>query len=240
MTPATSGTGWGIRPVSAVLMGALLGAGVWVTRSVGYNAAGAVARAPEEALPKFEDVPLRVGDWVGRPEPIAKSDWNIMGVDAALSRVYQGPKCSVRFLVEARVGKSRDQFHMPMVCMTANGWSTLRSGVQAIHPKGFAKPVETTWLLMTQAGHYTVVRYWLWNNDGYVAGPSGVWRQLNAVAAWERLRNADPQGALFLCYTPVDQASAASAGLTAQAEFAEAILPAMDQVLRAGRAPVDG
>jgi EpsI family protein len=230
---------WHIRPISAVLLGALLGVGIWVTRSVGYSAAGATDRPPQEALPQFDRVPLRVGNWVGKPEPIGEDEQDLMGVDAALSRVYQGPTRTVRFLVEARVGKSRDQFHMPMVCMTSNGWSTLKSGVQTIHPKGFAKPVETTWLFMTQAGQYMAIRYWLWKDGHYTAGPSGVWRQLNAVAAWERLRNADPKGALFLCYTPVDRAEDADAALASQTDFAEAVLPSVDQTLQSNAGLLD-
>ena len=234
------GTRLDVRPLSAVLLGALLGVGIWATRSVGYSAAGRQGRPSPEALPRFEAVPLRLGSWVGKPEPIEKTVWNVMGVDAALSRVYQGPTASVRLLVEARVGKSRDQFHMPMVCMTANGWSTLRSGVQPIHPKTFAEPVETTWLLMTQAGHYMAVRYWLWKDGKYTAGPSGIWRQVNAVAAWERLANANPKGALFLCYTDVDGLEDADAKLAAQAAFAEAVLPPIDRVLRERLSPGSG
>jgi EpsI family protein len=233
-TPRGEGAGTArIGALSAALFVALLGAGVWATRSVGYQAAADVAPVLQEAVPIFRDVPLQVGSWQGRDEPIPEGDWKIMGVDAALSRVYEGPEYSVRLIVEARIGKSRDQFHLPMVCMTSNGWSTLKSGVESIHPPGLAKPVETVWIHMTNEGRTMLVRYWLWADGHYVPPPSALVRQLNAVAAWERLRNADPKGALFLCYTDVPQGRDAKSAMAAQAQFAESILPSVDQALSA-------
>jgi EpsI family protein len=224
-----------VRALPAFLFALLLGAGVWATRLVGYQATQGQAPPSPQTMPVFSGVPMTVGHWHGRDQPIPASDWKIMGADAALSRVYEGPECSVRFIVEARMGKSRDQFHLPMVCMTANGWSTLKNGVAPIHPPGLAEPVETVWLLMTQAGQYTVVRYWLWADGRYTAAPSDFWRQMNALAAWERLRSPNPTGALFLCYTKLERPEQLQQALAAQAQFAESILPPIDKTL--GRLP---
>ena len=225
----------GVLGAAALLL--LLAGGLWAARSTGYGAAKPVAASAEQ-LPPFEDVPMQIGAWRGKPEPIEKNVWAQMGVDAALSRVYKSGDLEVRLLVEARVGGSRDQFHMPMVCMTANGWSTMGSGVEALNPPGMRQPVETTWMLMTQAGQYMLVRYWLWNQEeGYVRAPSALLRQVNAVAAWERLHNANPTGALFLCYTPVPDVRASTEARKAQADFAAEALPYVDDVLRASMQP---
>lgn len=217
--------------LSGLLLALLLGGGIWVTRAVGYSAAPTVPATPDE-LQVFQRVPMVVDGWHGREEPIRRAAWDIMGVDAALSRVYEKDDVQVRLLVEVRLGGSRDQFHMPMVCMTANGWSTLRSGVERIHPEGLREPIDTVWIVFTQGGHQALVRYWLWTGEKYVAAPSSVWRQLNAVAAWERLRNANPKGALFLCYTDLKGEQGFEAAKAAQKDLAEKILPHLDEALR--------
>jgi EpsI family protein len=218
---------------SALLLALVLGGGIWVTRAVGYSAAPTAPATPDE-LPVFQRVPMVVDGWHGREEPIKQSVWDIMGVDAALSRVYDKDDVQVRLLVEVRLGGSRDQFHMPMVCMTANGWSTLRSGVEQIRPEGLPEPIDTVWIVFTQAGRQMLVRYWLWTGEKYVAAPSSAWRQLNAVAAWERLRNANPTGALFLCYTDLKGEQSFEAAQAAQKDLAEKLLPDLDQALQQG------
>jgi EpsI family protein len=222
-----------VGALSAALFAAALGCGVWATRSVGYQAPDRKAPDAQDAKGIFASVPLHVDSWEGREEPIPKGEWKIMDVDAALSRVYQGPEHSVRLIVETRIGKSRGQFHMPMVCMTSNGWSTLQSGVETIHPPGLAEPVKTVWILMTKEGHTMLVRYWLWADGNYVPPPSALVRQLSAVAAWERLRTANPKGALFLCYTEVPEGADVRSAMSAQAQFAESILPSVDKALSA-------
>ncbi len=224
----------GVLGAAALL--ALLAAGVWAARTVGYGAAKP-GKTPIERLPPFEEVPMQIGVWHGKPEPIKASEWAQMGVDAALSRVYTSGDKEVRLLVEARIGGSRDQFHLPMVCMTANGWSALATGVEPISPPGMGQSIDTTWMLMTQAGQYMLVRYWLWDGESYAKAPSNFWRQANAVAAWERLRNADPKGALFLCYTPVPDVARGAEAREAQAEFAAEALPYVDDVLRGSVQP---
>ena len=220
-----------IGAFSALLLAVVLAAGVLVTRVVGYTAAPSAPDAPD-AVPVFEGVPIAVDGWDGREDPIKQHEWTIMDVDAALSRIYETDDVNVRLLVEARIGRSRGQFHMPMVCMTANGWSALKSGVEQIHPAGFPEPIDTVWILFTQADQQMLVRYWLWTGDEYVAAPSSVWRHLNAVAAWERLRNANPKGALFLCYTDLREEQPLEAAKAAQRDLAETILPRLDEALR--------
>jgi EpsI family protein len=224
---------------NAFLLALALVAGIWVTRAVGYTAAPQAADTPD-SVPVFESVPMVVDEWTGREDPIKQQEWDIMGVDAALSRVYEKGGVDVRLIAEARVGKSKDQFHMPMVCMTANGWSALKSGVEQVHPAGFPEPIDTVWILFTQAGQQMLVRYWLWTGDKYEGAPSSVWRQLNAVAAWERLRNANPKGALFLCYTDLRGERSLEDVKAAQKDLVEMILPYLDDSLRqtsSGTAP---
>ena len=83
-----------------------------------------------------------------------------------------------------------------------------------------------------QAGQYKLVTYWFWTEEGYVEPPSALLRTTNAVAAWEKLRNANHRGALFLCYVDVERPEDLGRALATQRDFAEGTLPHVDRVLR--------
>jgi EpsI family protein len=123
--------------------------------TVGLAAQAALERVTQTPRPPLKQplatLPLQLGDWEGRDEPIAPEILERSQADDYLNRVYEDRNQPGRRLV-LWVNYSRHGLnlrHSPEICLPSGGWTKIESQTQVVSvPRGGAEPV-----LMTRLGY---------------------------------------------------------------------------------------
>jgi hypothetical protein len=89
-----------------------------------WQASNATAASRVEAPPfPLEEIPLRIGDWVGEEGKLDSRTANTAGALDSISRTYLDPRTGVRLQVLVLYGPAeRLKFHAPTVCFPAAGF----------------------------------------------------------------------------------------------------------------------
>jgi EpsI family protein len=80
----------------------------------------------------IRSVPLTIGEWTGKEEPLANWEYNLLRTTNATAREYtdrRGRKISL-FIVYSET--NRMVFHPPEVCMIGNGATTIGRSVETV------------------------------------------------------------------------------------------------------------
>src|SRR5947199_2098386 len=106
--------------------------------TVGLAAQAALEQATQTPRPPLERplaaLPLRLGDWDGRDEPVAPEVLERAQTDDCLNRIYEDRRQPGRRLV-LWVNYSRHGLnlrHSPAICLPSSGWTPIESQTQVV------------------------------------------------------------------------------------------------------------
>ena len=110
--------------------------GIGLAGQLGLDAATRADRPPLRR--PLSSLPMRLGDWVGRDEPVDPDVRDRSQADELVNRVYEDPKRPGRRLV-LWINYSREGLnlrHSPEVCLPGNGWSKVESQCRTLDVPG--------------------------------------------------------------------------------------------------------
>ena len=92
--------------------------------------------------PRFESIPLQIGEWTGKDVPPGEDVYRILETKNILSRLYRNPSGETVDLLLVSSAKDRRVAHPPEVCYTSSHYSILDSGESSIEVDGKKLPVH--------------------------------------------------------------------------------------------------
>jgi len=190
------------------------------------------SRSQPELLPPHNPLasfPGRVGDWQGRDLALSPNIREVLGEGDFLVRVYgRGPDepfldLFLAFFPSQRTGSS---IHSPQNCLPGAGWLPVESGrIKLLRPNG--KTITVNRYLIGKGLERRLVLYWYQAHGRVVA--SEYWAKFYLVADAIRMNRSD--GALVRITTPVSSQESVENGERRAVEFAQQILPTLDEYL---------
>ena len=190
------------------------------------------SRSQPELLPPHNPLasfPGRVGDWQGRDLALSPNIREVLGEGDFLVRVYgRGPDepyldLFLAFFPSQRAGST---IHSPQNCLPGAGWLPMESGkIKLLRPDG--KTITVNRYLIGKGLERRLVLYWYQAHGRVVA--SEYWAKFYLVADAIRMNRSD--GALVRITTPVSSQESVENGERRAVEFAQQILPTLDEYL---------
>jgi len=187
------------------------------------------SRSQPELLPPHNPLasfPSRVGDWQGRDLVLSPNIRQVLGEGDFLVRVYgRGPDepyldLFLAFFPSQRAGST---IHSPQNCLPGAGWLPVESGkIKLLRPDG--KTITVNRYLIGKGLERRLVLYWYQAHGRVVA--SEYWAKFYLVADAIRMNRSD--GALVRITTPVAPQESVESGERRAVEFAQQILPTLD------------
>ena len=122
------------------------------------------------AIPRLEDLPRSLENWVGEDVPISPEVAEVLGADAIVQRLYRGPKGAQVWMFCAYFRRQQvgSQIHSPQHCVPGSGWSVLRSKPVRLVLGGREQAAQR--LVMDREGQRQVMIYWFRTRSGAVTG----------------------------------------------------------------------
>jgi EpsI family protein len=204
---------------------------------VGVLIAGAAAAARadrSETTPlrsPFAAFPMRIGDWLGRPErPLTPEVLKVLGADDYVIRAYSTSTAQVGLFVGYwQSQRQGDTIHSPLNCLPGAGWEPVSREFVALpdaaHPGG--APLQVNRVVIQKGLDRNLVYYWYQSHGRAVA--SEYWGKFYLIADAVRLNRTD--GAIVRVIAPVGlDRSEAAADASARA-FIGDLLPALNGYL---------
>jgi hypothetical protein len=186
-------------------------------------------RASSERLIEFterlKDVPMQVGDWVGRDEPVKEDEFEASNCEGYVSRTYrnrEGQEVNV-YLVSGKA--LHVTIHTPDWCYVGAGYEKHGDPVQYELPvEGMEVNPEfltTTFVKEEPLSKHELRVFWSFSDDGTWKGP--------------RIPKAEFSGrpALFKIYLITDLSQVKDDGIETNPsfEFAKAFMPEINKIL---------
>lgn len=187
------------------------------------------SRSQPELLPPHDPLasfPSRVGDWQGRDLAISPNVREVLGEGDFLVRVYERrpdePSLDL-FLAFFPSQRSGSTIHSPQNCLPGAGWLPVEARrIKLSRPNG--KTITVNRYLIGKGLERRLVLYWYQAHGRVVA--SEYWAKFYLVADAIRMNRSD--GALVRITTPVSPQEGAENGERRAVEFAQQILPTLD------------
>jgi EpsI family protein len=187
------------------------------------------SRSHAEHLPARDPLssfPTQVGDWSGRDVSIQPEIREILGAGEFLLRIYsrdpQEPYIDL-FLAYFPTQRTRSTIHSPQNCLPGAGWVPIESSHLQMSDRG-GGAITINRYVIAKGLERRLVLYWYQAHGRVVA--SEYWGKFYLVADAIRMNRTD--GALVRIITAVDHNEAPEHAQRRAIEFAQAILPALD------------
>lgn len=187
------------------------------------------SRGQAERLPPRQDLssfPSQVGDWSAQDVAIGQQIREVLGEGEFLLRIYRRTLDEpyfdffVAYFPSQRMGST---VHSPQNCLPGAGWTPIESSrLQLSKPDG--KAITINRYVIAKGLDRKLVLYWYQAHGRVVA--SEYWAKFYLVADAIRMNRTD--GALVRIITAVDHNEAPEHAQQRAIEFAQAILPALD------------
>jgi exosortase A len=219
----------GLPPVSAVRFFVAALAAVAITAAVPPVTA-AIARSSPATVPSLPPL-LAAGGWSPTAQTI--TDWtpHFLGQTASLSQSFAkgGRVAGVRIEYYRAQTRGRELITSGNLLVTPanNRWKELWRGAETVHWRGGARNVDRAELAADETRLALLSFYWV---DGRVTASPYVGKLLQA---WSRLTGRGDDAALVVLYAP--HPLHGDDGRAVLDDFASAMLPEVEQLLRAAR-----
>lgn len=178
-----------------------------------------------QAAARLDAVPLRVGDWAGRPLEGDPVEFERAGARGYWVRSYTNPRTGAAMLAILMVGRAgKMAVHTPEVCYRGAGYDLATAPAAVPVRSDVGDPLGALWTarFVKQAGRSSDLRlFWGWTAGGPWQAAENPRRQfLGAPLLYK----------LYVSYDGAGAAEAASPGLDGDpgVDFLRQLLPALD------------
>jgi len=121
---------------------------------------GSLRRGQLHATPAafgLEAMPLQLGGFRGREQPLKESAWEYLEADEMIERVYVNPEETRTVKLSVVFARGWRALHSQRACLTNQGWTVIEDGSLAIPTGG--EPLHATRLVLERSGVRIVVVY---------------------------------------------------------------------------------
>jgi EpsI family protein len=190
------------------------------------------SRSRAEVLPPRDELgsfPVRVAAWTGRDIVISEETRKILGDGEFLHRVYRSSQDEpaveffLAFFPSQRTGSS---IHSPKNCLPGAGWVPVESSHIPLRDSD-GKTISVNRFIIARGPDRQLVLYWYQSHGRVVA--SEYWAKFYLVADAIHLNRSD--GSLVRVITPLTRSESLESGQQRAVEFAQAILPVLDNYI---------
>lgn len=181
---------------------------------------------PRKALASFPD---QVGKWKGTTQPISDKFLAVLGPGDYSQRIYEAPGQNQYidlFLAYVPNQRTGDWLHSPKHCLPGAGWAPVASTLMPLARPGGGQIIVNRYVI-AKGPDRQLVLYWYQAHNRVVA--SEYWAKFYLMEDALRLNRTD--GALVRVITPVPSSESLSSGERRAADFAEQILPILDEYI---------
>lgn len=187
-------------------------------------------RGQSEGLPPRKELagfPMRVGNWNGVALRISPEVREVLGPGDYIERIYESDQGSLDlFLAYFPSQRTGDTIHSPKNCLPGNGWAPVEAArMQLALPGGRA--ITVNHYVIGKGLDRQVVLYWYQAHGRVEASEYAA--KFYLVADAIRLHRTD--GSLVRIITPVADGESLDRGQGRAAQFAEQILPVLDDYI---------
>jgi EpsI family protein len=189
------------------------------------------ARSGAENVPAHKplaEMPLLLGDWVGRDVPMSADVLAVLGPGDFLTRLYSQQDRRIPgvdlYIAYFPTQRSGDTIHSPKNCLPGAGWAPLSSNKISI-PRSDGPPIESNRYVLAMGDQRMLVLYWYQAHGRAVASEYSA--KFYLVADAMRMNRTD--GALVRVLTPVATGRETIEDAERRAiGFAKLIIPSLD------------
>jgi EpsI family protein len=190
------------------------------------------ARGREEILPPHENLstfPMQIADRHSRDLPMSPDELEVLGPGDFLMRDYASMSGGlpvnlyIAFFPSQRTG---DTIHSPKNCLPGSGWAPIESGHISLQRANGSMILVNRYVIEKGADRILVL-YW-YQAHGRVT-PSEYWAKVLLVTDAIRMNRTD--GALVRLVVPILQGTSDARAQKSATEFAERILPLLDNYI---------
>jgi len=192
--------------------------------------------AAPAGTPSYESIAREGAGFVCAEEERDTEPLKLLGADATLFRTYRSASGRTIWLFIGYFAAQHEnsQIHSPRHCYPGSGWNIVEEGTAPLRFGARELPVER--LVIFNGAERHCVLYWFTSRDGVITNEFALkWNQMKSSL----LRRS--QASAFVRFsTPVEAGAPVAEAVEELAEFAEALVPSIDEALGSAGAARSG